>query len=500
MEKHLLSLSIPYNDSAGEIVYRNCDFVAEGMGFSDREKLQLQIAMEEIITNALKNNLNKINPNDIMVDFTGVENGIRIEVRESGIPFDPENFPVYEKEDLLKEGNPRGLGIYLIKEMVDKVDFKMSKDGKEVVLLKYKKDNKAEAGTITGEASLEVNQPIVIENFTVREIDPKEAVEVTKEAYLSYGYGYLVDEVYNPSVLRKLNESREFISIVSVSDAGEILGHVAVIKHKYLKGVYEFGAAFVNPKYRGGGLLKSMTKKAFEIAEKEGGELAFVDCVTTHFYSQKAAASFGFVDSCLFLARLSQSTFYEIKTGKGRETLITGFYSLKKIPPCKIFLPEKHKDMILRIINNLKLEVIIADAEGEKGSEAAGKSEFHYYAEKFNTGHLYADKTGKDFGEALYKKVKGICITRVDAIYLYMPLSNPYINEMTEAAEKIEFFFGGVVADNTRGHYLVLQYLNNYVVDYGAIEIFSEPGKELKNYIMLHDPYREYEAEGAEKE
>jgi hypothetical protein len=225
-----------------------------------------------------------------------------------------------------------------------------------------------------------------------------------------------------------------------------------------------------------------------------------VDCVTTHVYSQKAAASFGFVDSCLFLARLSQSTFYEIKTGKGRETLITGFYSLKKIPPCKVFLPGKHKEMILRIINNLKLDVIIADAEGEKGKEAGGKSEFHYYAEKFNTGHLYADKTGEDFGEALFKKVKGICITRVDAIYLYLPLSNPYINEMTEAAEKMEFLFGGVVADNTRGHYLVLQYLNNYVVDYDAIEIFSEPGKELKAYIMQHDPYRELEAGGFEKE
>ena len=492
MEKHLLSLSIPYNDSAGEIVYRNCDFVAEGMGFSDREKLQLQIAMEEIITNALKNNLNKINPNDIMVDFTGVENGIRIEVRESGIPFDPENFPVYEKEDLLKEGNPRGLGIYLIKEMVDKVDFKMSKDGKEVVLLKYKKDNKAEAGTITGEASLEVNQPIVIENFTVREIDPKEAVEVTKEAYLSYGYGYLVDEVYNPSVLRKLNESREFISIVSVSDAGEILGHVAVIKHKYLKGVFEFGAAFVNPKYRGGGLLKSMTKKAFEIAEKEGGELAFVDCVTTHFYSQKAAASFGFVDSCLFLARLSQSTFCEIKTGKGRETLITGFYSLKRIAPCKVYCPQRYGAMIERILINLKLDFEIIPTKGKEYELPAGRSIFYYYAEKFNTGHLYIDLPCGGFKKDLFRKVKRICISRVDAIYLYLPLSSPFINMMTEAAAGMDFFFAGIVPDNSRGHYLVLQYLNNYVVDYDAIEIFSEAGKELKEFIQRDDPSVEF--------
>jgi len=497
MEKHLLSLSLPYNDSAGELVYRNCDFLAEVLGFSDREKLQLQIAMEEIITNALKNNLNKINPNDIKVDFTGVGTGIRIEVRESGIPFDPENFPVYEKEDLLKEENPRGLGIYLIKEMVDNVEYRMSKEGKEVILLKYKKENKSEAETIEGgEPSAGENQPIAIENFTVREIDPKEAVEVTKEAYLSYGYGYLVDEVYNPAVLRKLNEEREFISIVSVSDAGEILGHVAVIRHKYLKGVYEFGAAFVNPKYRGGGLLKSMTKKAFEIAEKEGGELAFVDCVTTHFYSQKVAGNFGFIDSCIFLARLTQSTFYEIKTGKGRETLITAFYSLKKIPASKIFLPRKHKEMIRKILDNLRLDVIIADAEGEKEKGKGGKSEFHYYAEKFNAGHLYADKTGEDFREVFYKKVKSICITRVDAIYLYLPLSNPYIDEMTETAEKMEFFFAGVVADNTRGHYLVLQYLNNYVVDYDAIEIFSEPGKELKEYIKEHDPYRTLQSGG----
>ncbi|HPO55471.1 MAG: GNAT family N-acetyltransferase [Ignavibacteriales bacterium] len=488
MEKHLLTLSLPYANSATEMVFSNCNLIASLIGFSERESLQLQIAMEEIITNALKNNLNKVNPNEITVSFSALENGIKIEVRETGIPFDPENFPVYEKDNLLKQENPTGLGIYLIKEMVDNVDYKMSRAGKEIILIKYKKDNAISASDVSLASESVPQSPVTIENFIVREIDPKEAVEVTKEAYLSYGYGYLVDEVYNPSLLRKLNVSRDFISIVSVSDAGEILGHVAVIKHKFLKGVFEFGAAFVNPKYRGGGLLKSMTKKAFEIAESEGGELAFVDCVTTHAYSQKVASGFGFVDSCIFLARLSQSTFHEIKAGKGRETLISAFYSLKKIPPCTIFLPVRYDSITRKILNNLNLDVQISSLEQSVAVFPEGETAFHYYAEKFNTGHLYVDLPSADFSKALFKQFKKICISRVDVIYLYLPLGSPFIDMMTEAAVQRDFFFAGIVPDNTKGHYLVLQYLNNYLVDYDAIDIFSEPGKALKEFIKYDDP------------
>jgi len=59
---------------------------------------------------------------------------------------------------------------------------------------------------------------------------------------------------------------------------------------------------------------------------------------------------------------------------------------------------------------------------------------------------------------------------------------------MTEAAVQRDFFFAGIVPDNTKGHYLVLQYLNNYLVDYDAIDIFSEPGKALKEFIKYDDP------------
>ena len=58
---------------------------------------------------------------------------------------------------------------------------------------------------------------------------------------------------------------------------------------------------------------------------------------------------------------------------------------------------------------------------------------------------------------------------------------------MTEAFERMGFFFAGTLPSLTRQN-LILQYLNNVSVDYGKIAAVSDFSKQLLAYIKSRDP------------
>lgn len=496
MEKFLFCLTIPYSLESVELLQIPTEHIAKKLSFSEREIIQLQVAIEEIITNAVKYNNDKINRNNISVNVYDSGDGVTIKIHEYGIPFDPENFPVYNKVSLKEREDTKGLGVYLIDHLVDKVEYKvLGKDGKEVIIHKKRRDNEEyqpnENEIKTDEEQL---QPKTVEHFIVREVNPEETVEVAKEAYYAYGYEYLFEDIYDSKKMRELNKAGEFMSVIAVTEQEEIIGHLAIIKHKYLKNVFEFGAAFVNPKFRGGGTLSQMNYKALEVALREGAELIFVDCVTSHIYSQKAAGKFGFKDTCLFLSKLENISFNEITNIGRRESQIMAFYPVENSSSVSLFLPSKYREIISKILCNLGMNFSEL-SKGEVKIKVESSSELDYFMDKCEVGIIYIKKFGFDFQKVLHKTLKKLCFKRAAVLYLYMPMNSVEIDMGIEAAEKLDFFFAGVVPDNSKSHYFVMQYMNIYDVDYDMIKINSEIGNKIKEYVMKGDPNLEYNKE-----
>jgi hypothetical protein len=76
-------------------------------------------------------------------------------------------------------------------------------------------------------------------------------------------------------------------------------------------------------------------------------------------------------------------------------------------------------------------------------------------------------------------------------ISLYLKLSDPLTSYLTDEFEKMGFFFAGILPGALAGgDALILQYLNNVPIDYEKIQLDSDAGKHLLDYIMSVDPNR----------
>ena len=67
-------------------------------------------------------------------------------------------------------------------------------------------------------------------------------------------------------------------------------------------------------------------------------------------------------------------------------------------------------------------------------------------------------------------------------------MSDPFTPVVCNDIEALGFFFSGIHPGDDGIAYLVLQYLNNQVMDYSVLNLDSDFGKGLANYVKACDP------------
>lgn len=88
------------------------------------------IALTEAVNNAIYHG-NKGNPSkQIKIEFQSHENDIQFSVSDEGVGFDYNNLP--DPTDPLNIDKPNGRGVFLMKNLADKVEF--NNNGQEVLL------------------------------------------------------------------------------------------------------------------------------------------------------------------------------------------------------------------------------------------------------------------------------------------------------------------------------------------------------------------------------
>ncbi|RMD97903.1 MAG: ATP-binding protein [Calditrichaeota bacterium] len=112
--------------------------ISKAMHFSEGERDSIAIAVTEALNNAILHG-NKEDPSkSVEVWISSVKNGIKIVVKDEGEGFDLNAVPnPLEPENLLKES---GRGIFILKSLMDHVEYKFTKGGTQVTMVKYKKD------------------------------------------------------------------------------------------------------------------------------------------------------------------------------------------------------------------------------------------------------------------------------------------------------------------------------------------------------------------------
>ncbi len=111
---------------------------AEKSGFSEETTGKIILAVDEACTNIIKHAYKNSSEGEINILVKFEDGKFIISITDEGLHFDPMQVPEPDLQEFVKEKRVGGLGIYLIRKMMDEVRYSTLTGNKnQVVLVKY---------------------------------------------------------------------------------------------------------------------------------------------------------------------------------------------------------------------------------------------------------------------------------------------------------------------------------------------------------------------------
>lgn len=113
------------------------------LGIPGKPLMQLQVALDEIASNVINYGWPDGGNHELRVRITGQQDRIEVEIVDDGREFDPRQAPAPEPQPAGRR-QPGGLGIHLVKQLVDRLEYERV-DGRNrtVVTKQYVSDRRS---------------------------------------------------------------------------------------------------------------------------------------------------------------------------------------------------------------------------------------------------------------------------------------------------------------------------------------------------------------------
>jgi len=111
---------------------------ARDFGFNDEDVSKIALAVDEACTNIIKHAY-KFDPNkNITVTVQGGNGTFQVVIHDNGIQFNPNEIHSPDMKEYMRNYRRGGLGVYLMKSLMDKVEYSIARGkANEVRLTKY---------------------------------------------------------------------------------------------------------------------------------------------------------------------------------------------------------------------------------------------------------------------------------------------------------------------------------------------------------------------------
>jgi anti-sigma regulatory factor (Ser/Thr protein kinase) len=466
--------------------------------FSTKNIIFFNIAVEEAVTNVVKHAFlpEEDATFDVICEITPVE--FKVIIQDKGLPFDPDQVEEFNPEKVLDGDAQSGLGFRLMKGSVDKLSFhNKGFGGKEVHLVKFIEQKHIDQFIKTSEMGAyeqpgdKTKKEIVKVAYHTELLQPKQAVEISQCAYRTYGYTYIMENIYYPERLIEMTNTGELISAVAVTDeTGEVMSHGALERFGKKWAIPEIGMAFTKPKFRGQGCLNKLTTQLLSSAKDLGIKGIYAKGVTTHPYSQKALVKGGYKDSAILIGLSPAKKFSKMdEIGAQRESLVLSNLKLIEQDELQLYAPSKHKDILEKIYKNLEVNAKIQlPKDTVKTQKEIVQSDLEIEVhDNLGYANMYVNAAGENLEKEIKYRLKELCQKKIETVNLYLDLQDEFSMSKVEELEVMGFFFAGAFPHDPC-QYLILQFLNNVPIDYSRIVLASEFSQELMVYVKEQDP------------
>lgn len=131
MSKIIFDANFDNLDEIREIVGE----AARQIGFSDKEIYAIQLAADEASSNIIEHAYAGIKGGKLEIDVNTSANELKIIMRDRGKSFDPSSVPEPNVKADLSERKIGGLGMYLMRKLMDEVSYESSPDNGNILTM-----------------------------------------------------------------------------------------------------------------------------------------------------------------------------------------------------------------------------------------------------------------------------------------------------------------------------------------------------------------------------
>ncbi len=115
---------------------QNCESVGKSIGMSKKLIFEMNLALDELFTNIISYGFKDDKEHIIKIDISADKNELLMRIEDDGIPFNPITAEEPDLEYRIEECKIGGLGIHLIKELMDEVRYERVNDANILYLKK----------------------------------------------------------------------------------------------------------------------------------------------------------------------------------------------------------------------------------------------------------------------------------------------------------------------------------------------------------------------------
>lgn len=109
----------------------------------ERAVYAVQLALDEAFSNIIAHAYGRETDELIECAYRISESGLTLVLRDHGRPFDPATVPDPDLDQGLEDRNTGGLGVYFVRQLMDRVHFQSdSKAGNTLTLVKYRESGR----------------------------------------------------------------------------------------------------------------------------------------------------------------------------------------------------------------------------------------------------------------------------------------------------------------------------------------------------------------------
>jgi anti-sigma regulatory factor (Ser/Thr protein kinase) len=131
-----LKLEVPSDPELLSVVRSAVKQLAQVTGFTDEECRSITVAVDEAMTNIIRHAYENRHDQSIQLVCQRDDHGLEFILTDSGRPVDPEKLHGRP----LHEVRPGGLGMHIIRQVMDQVQYERLPGGNRLRLIKYLKD------------------------------------------------------------------------------------------------------------------------------------------------------------------------------------------------------------------------------------------------------------------------------------------------------------------------------------------------------------------------